>query len=269
MGTLQIREETLMQFYPNHKIFFTSNPNPHKQQFKGIGMGFNNPANYNVEVTSILDVCGAQLPTKLSDEFVPFKVTNDVRKNIKLYDKQTHVALVFDVYGSPRLPTIFETLTVDMKKARVACAWDKTGFAIAASGACKSYVHDLRSAFLRKDIIIGGKTGKSYEGPDSVFRLLIPSMMPKSEIQDSINYYTGAVKKNERVAKLLFSLDHQKIKNKLIATGKTWDHMSFDLDIRGNLTVVLVPADKTLYNRGRFKHDDLKLWLKGAGPIVK
>lgn len=258
-----------MQFYPNHRIFLTEDPNPHKRKFRGIGMGSNNPVDYTIEVDGILDVCGARLPNKMSDDFIPFKVTTDVRKYMKMFDMSTHLVLVFDIYGRPRVPSCIEPLTVDMKQAGIACAWGRTGFAIAATGSRKANLHELKSAFLRKDLIIGGKLGKQHEGADAVFRLLIPSMFHKKELEHSITYYTGAVKKNEKITKLLFSLDHQKIKKKLIAVGKTWEYMGFDLDIHGNLTVTLVPADKTLYNRGKFKHDDLKMWLKGAGPIVK
>lgn len=240
-----------------------------KREFVGFAVDGDTTLENDHVLSYVLDVCGASLPCKQDENFIPFKTTLDVKRRVGLFDIGPHSVLVFSAFGIPKVPEIAKSLTVEQKTKKFICFWDSRTIAVAAMGPNKEVLKDLLRAFNKKDILFGGRfKERKYEPFLGGFRVLIASKINQSDIETSKEYYIGTVKMNENIMKAKAAEKIDDILIKLSASGKYWKSLKFIMR-KGEVLINIVPSNLELYNHGIFQLPALKLWLKDEGPIIK
>lgn len=232
------------------------------KKFRGIS--FQSPQSTD----ELVNICGASIPATYSDSFVPFKVTNDVSKNIKVTDCGMHSVFVFDYYGKPSVPDELKTLTVEQKSVGIVCVSSDRGFAIAATGPRIAYLSTLLQAFKSKDIVLGGKLGDDCKTTHN-FKLFIASTFSQIQVEESRDFYKGQVIKRGRLEAAMEAAKIHQLQQRLRTSNKNWKKMSFDLNNRGRLLIIVEPVNHNKYKAGTYTTTDLEAWLTDSGPIMK
>ena len=149
----------------------------------------------------------------------------------------------------------------------LACAWDEGSFGIRVDETYRAELLELYEAFLRKDVCI-------FHGGGGVFRnaglmMCIASRIPEYGKQE---WLRGD---QDRIALEKASVDTG-IEEKLRKAGKRWFALSprWSSVIRGLTTSYPVvywlnPMEQDKYDSNWFTVEDLLLWAKDKGPVVK
>ena len=220
-------------------------------------------------ISDILVVCGATIPSVETDDFVPYKVTNNVQDRIAIFDVGPYAVLVISAFSKPKVPNELLNLNAQQKTKGILAIYGKDLIAIAAMGHRKEQLKTLLRAFKRQALIFGGKLGDEYKAEfNHGFRLLVQDQVRDRAIKESITYHLGQVRINAKIADAKIKYNTENLLLKLAAVGKTCRKVSYHVH-KGDVLINIIPHDTEKYNSGMFQLLALKEWLKGTGPIVK
>lgn len=254
-----------------------------EDNFIGINLGWDFTAEHECGIKEIKDRFGiSNKSTFLNKKFgvetrEVTKIPNELFFAPTIYKKKKCFVLAAPIDGTKKyLPfndkgvllrkglDVFKLLMwrlVDEKSSNIVASWDEKSFAICVINEEKDKLKELYDAFLNKDVVI---MFNSSDNPyaNSGLCIFIKSKLPNSFLQ---NLYDV----DEKQYKLEKEVKKTKIEEKLKKANKKYFSLSPKWNEDGTIIYWLNPYDQRKYNMGWYTLDDLLLWIKDKGPIVK
>lgn len=146
------------------------------------------------------------------------------------------------------------------------CAWDESTFGIVAYGKKdRRNVLKLWDAFQQQDVAVWANVGIFHDASGLCF--CIPSVLP------AVDKKTILESDLDR-RRLLAASEATGIERTLRAAGKSWFALSprwtkQSRNTKFEVIYWLNPADQAAYEYGWFTVEDLELWAKDQGPVMK
>jgi hypothetical protein len=144
----------------------------------------------------------------------------------------------------------------------LACAWDERSFGILTTKKYKNYLDELMKAFQNKDVAIGLGGGHAFK--NAGLSIMIISRLPQ-------DYLESLYEKDKDYYELQKTAEKTKIKKVLEKAGKRYYALSpkWADENKKSVKFWLNPIEQHVYNAGWYTVDELKLWAKNKGPVIK
>ena len=242
--------------------------------FIGINLGYDSCAEHEWGIKTIQNLFGIG-----SD---PKAVGLDKRKITSLHQEILHFSkednealLIFDrslasniERKEDRIEWILTNLAFFSSEKNIVTAWNERGFAIRVRHPrWIDYLQKLYEGFLNLDIAIG-RSGNLNPFAGNGLTITLVSAFP----QDAAETLAEKDRDYNRLQEADLATG---IKEELKKSGKNWFALSprwaseFNSETEYEVMYWLNPREQDIHNFGWYTVEDLKLWAKDAGPVMK
>jgi hypothetical protein len=229
--------------------------------FIGINLGADFCAEHEQGIAGIRSTLGIPTDTMLPEnQGIKGRTITKFNPASFFFEKgKTHSCLTFDQFGTPRG---WKGRELDPKTSVLSTAWSEGDFGIVVENTHAEYLKDLFEAFKRLDVAIGLGMGGPFQ--NGGLNIIIASRFPKET-----NEIVKAADEDHR--QMLLAAKATGIEDELKKAGIGYFALSprWKDETKKEIVFWLNPREQRENNYGWFSVADLKLWIKGKGPIPK